>query len=240
MKNDWMYDEFSQVGVDYSAKGNVNIYDEQMESFRDYEEETKAFIQKLNVSDPNELTAIDIGCGTGAFSISASKYFKKIHAVDISKEMLNTASKKAITSNIKNIEFHNSGFLQFQPNKQVDIVYTKLAFHHMPDFWKQAALLNMNKMLKPGGIMLLFDVVFKFDPAYEKNTNAMLEEMLKKFSKDFVEETKIHIKDEYSTFDWILKGMIERAGFKIEKTDMEDTFLVEYFCKKVKSFEDEI
>ena len=120
--------------------------------------------------------------------------------------------------------------------EKVDVVYSKWAFHHLPDYWKQAGLLNMNKMLKPDGILFLSDVVFKFDPDYDKNIEALLNKLSKDFSTDFVEETKIHIRDEYSTFDWILQGLIERAGFNIERSETEDSLLSEYFCRKIKSF----
>ncbi len=232
---DWMYNEFNQVGVDYSENETVNEYDSEMESFRDYEQEVEAFLEKLNISDPGKLTVIDIGCGTGAFSIHAAKHFKQIHAVDVSKEMINAASAKAEAKNIKNIEFHNSGFLQFQPKMEADIINTKWAFHHLPDYWKQVGLLNMNKMLKLDGIMFMSDVVFKFDPDYEANTDTLIRQLSKDFSEDFINEVKIHIRDEYSTFDWVLQGLIERAGFSIEQMNTDDVLESEYVCRKVQS-----
>jgi len=206
-----------------------------MESFRDYEQEVNKFMDKLNLSNPSELTVIDIGCGTGAFSIHAAKYFKKIHAVDVSKKMINAASIKADAQNIRNIEFHNSGFLQFQPKEKADIINTKWAFHHLPDYWKQAGLLNMNKMLRLNGILYMSDVVFKSDPNYETNTDILLSQLLQDFSEEFVNEAKIHIRDEYSTFDWVLQGLIERAGFNIEQINTEDVLESEYVCRKVQS-----
>ncbi len=65
----------------------------------------------------------------------------------------------------------------------------------------------------------------------------MLTDLLKKHDEDFVEECKTHIKEEYSTFDWILRGMIERAGFSIERVEQDDNLADEYLCKKIKSFE---
>lgn len=233
---DWIYNELNHVGVDYSKKDNTGIYDEQMESFRDYEKEVEDFLSQLNVSNPQALTVIDMGCGTGAFSIHAAKYLKKIYAVDVSQEMLNIASSKARELDIKNIEFCHSGFLQFKPDEEADIVFTKWAFHHLPDYWKQAGLLNMNKMLKSGGILFLSDLVYRFVPDYEANIDGLLNELSRQFTKDFVEETKIHIRDEYSTFDWILEGMIERAGFSIEKVNTDNRLASEYFCRKIKSF----
>lgn len=230
---DWFYNERKHVGVDYSKKENAGVYDEQMESFRDYEREAGAFVGKLGVEAPEELLLIDIGCGTGAFSVHASKYFRKVHAVDVSEEMLSIARSKA--SDLDNIEFHHAGFLQFKIAEEADVVFSKWAFHHLPDYWKQAALININRMLKNGGIFLLADVVFKFDPDFEENTDQLLCNLSNNFSDDFVQETKIHIREEFSTFDWILHGLIERAGFTIEKVNAVDFLASEYFCRKLRS-----
>ncbi len=236
---DWIHDEFHHVGVDYSKKAPVHEYDNQMKRFRDYEKEAREFLETLHVSNPQDLTVIDFGCGTGAFSLHASQYFKHIYAVDVSQEMLDTASSKARVKNIENIEFWHSGFLQFHPPEQVDIIYTKWAFHHLPDYWKQAGLLQMNTMLKPGGVLFLSDFVFTFDPDYETHTETFLHDISKNFSQEFVDETKVHIREEYSTFDWILQGLIERAGFNIEHAHTEDRLASEYFCRKITSFGNE-
>lgn len=232
---DWMYDEFRQVGVDYSKEEKAGEYDAEMESFRDYDNEVLEFIEKLKISNPKDLIVIDIGCGTGAFSIHAAKYFKKVYAVDVSKEMLKIASEKSTAADIANIEFVNSGILQFQPPEKADIVYTKWVLHHLPDFWKQAGLLNMNNMLKPGGILYLFDFIFKFDPHYESSIDKLIEDSSNEFGEEFANEIKVHIKDEYSTFDWVIQGIIERAGFRIEASNSDSVLMSEYLCRKVSS-----
>ncbi len=206
-----------------------------MESFRDYDDEVKLLIDKLGAANPKELTAIDIGCGTGAFAIHAAKYLKKVYAVDVSENMLNIAKSKAESRGIDNIEFCNSGFLQFQVSSKVDVVISKWAFHHLPDYWKQVALLNINGLLKMDGIFLLTDLVFTFDPDYEKPVEAMINGLSNALGKDLINETKIHIRDEYSTFDWILHGLIKRAGFRIEKLNAENSLASEYLCRKIRS-----
>jgi ubiquinone/menaquinone biosynthesis C-methylase UbiE len=235
---DWIYDEFRHVGVDYSEKSNVDNYDARMESFRDHEKEVREFLDKLNVPDTEELTLIDIGCGTGSFAVHASQYFRKIYAVDVSREMLDAASSKAESGNIDNIEFCNSGFLHFQPPEMADMVHTKWAFHHLPDYWKQAGLFNMNRMLKPGGVLFLSDLVLRCDPDYQTNMDAFIDEIEKGFGREFADEARVHIRDEYSTFDWILEGMIERAGFSIEMSGTDDVLASEYLCRKIKDFGD--
>ncbi|MDD3007882.1 MAG: class I SAM-dependent methyltransferase [Arcobacter sp.] len=159
--NNWIYDEFKHCGVNYSDLKEVEEYDEQHQKFRNFQKEVDTLLEDLNFSNSKELTVIDFGCGTGAFEIYASKYFKKIYAIDTSKAMLEVAKNKAFKENILNVEYIHSGFLNYK-NKDslVDLVTTKMAFHHLPDFWKQIALFNINKTLKIGGILYISDIVF--------------------------------------------------------------------------------
>jgi ubiquinone/menaquinone biosynthesis C-methylase UbiE len=234
---DWMYDEFQHVGVDYAQQEHVDEYDPQMQDFRDYAQEAKDFLNTVQVTEPHMLTTIDLGCGTGAFALHAAQYFRHVHAVDVSPAMLRAASAKAQERQIENVTFHHSGFLRFQPPEPVDILHTKWAFHHLPDYWKQAALLNINSMLKPDGILFLSDLVFTFDPGYKATTEALIQKLSHELSDTFIEEVKIHIREEYSTFDWILQGLLERAGFTIEQYRTQDQLVYDYVCRKKMSLE---
>lgn len=234
---DWFYDESNHVGVDYSQEENADVYDDQMLAFRDYEKEVVAFIDKAKLSDTEEMIAVDIGCGTGAFSLNAARFFKKVYAVDVSEQMLGIASAKAELEGIDKVEFVQSGFLQFQPNEAADVIFTKWAFHHLPDFWKQAGLLNMNKMLNIGGTLFLSDFVFQYEPDVAEHIDGLLSDLSTTYDESFMEETKLHIKEEFSTYDWILQGMIERAGFKIESVKTDDPLATEFLCRKVGSFD---
>ena len=55
-----------------------------------------------------------------------------------------------------------------------------------------------------------------------------------KAGKKMMEESLVHVKEEYSTWDWILETMLERVGFKIMHTveDMANTKA--YICLKEK------
>lgn len=69
--------------------------------------------------------------------------------MDVSEAMIGQVQKKAASDNVKNLYFHIGGFLSYRHNAQAaDVIITKHAFHHLPDFWKQIALFRMNKMLK--------------------------------------------------------------------------------------------
>ena len=231
----WIYDEYRHCGVDYSDEKQAENYDNQHQKFRDYEKEFNAMIEFLSLGNTKDLSIIDLGCGTGATSIYAAKIFKKVYGIDVSDVMINQAKSKAEKEHISNIEFINAGFLTYtHKDEPVDLMITKAAFHHLPDFWKQVSLLKMNSMLKRGGILYIFDVVFNFNPLeYKVKINDWVSGFELKAGKKFKEEVETHIRDEYSTFNWILEGMIEKAGFKIEKSKTDDGFVTEYHCIKV-------
>jgi ubiquinone/menaquinone biosynthesis C-methylase UbiE len=229
----WTYNEFKHCGVDYSDMNQAAQYDKKHNRFRDYEKEVNYLINELSLHNSKNLTLIDLGCGTGAFAINASKYFKKIYAVDVAEAMIHQAKQKMDPHNT-NITFINSGFLCYEHNGEpADIVITSAALHHLPDFWKQIALIRINKMLKLNGIFYLFDIVFQFESKdYKKKINDYITDFVAKAGDDFKSEVEIHIRDEFSTFDWIMKGLITNAGFKIEKSRSNDGFSTEYFCVK--------
>ncbi len=96
--------------------------------------------------------AIDFGCGTGKSFEYISPLFKKVVAVDISKELLDQAGKRPF----KNIEL-----------KQLDLTLSKLSLPKadfafccnvamLPEIEKTHTIIkNIQKSLKPGGTALI-------------------------------------------------------------------------------------
>jgi len=116
----------------------------------------------------------------------------------------------------------------------LDAIVAQLALHHLPDFWKQVALIRMAGMLKDGGKLCLRDVMFSFDVRdYESFFQSYLEEVSKTVDSEFAGRVASHVQREYSTMDWILEGMIERAGFRVERVRKIDGFLGLYLCRKM-------
>ena len=230
----WMYDEFKHCGVDYSSPEEVAVYDTRHQQFRNYKKEVDEFLSELPVDDTKQLTLIDLGCGTGAFSINAAEQFRKIYAVDVSDVMLKAARDKAEKNDITNIAFINAGFLTYRHEEEAaDILLSRFAFHHLPDFWKQEALFNMNRMLKTGGLFYLYDVIFNFKPDNSGMViNGWLEHFASKVRPEFIKEFHTHIRDEYSTYSWIMDGMLERAGFSVEKRTHDHNINMMYRCRK--------
>ena len=215
---DWLFDESKQVGVDYSDSSIVADYDNQHKGFRDFEAEAERIASVLDLSSAS--TVLDIGCGTGWLSICLARKCRHVFAVDASEAMFDTLKKKLEDQGLKNVTPRRSGFLTYKHEGcALDAVVAYIALHHLPDFWMQIALCRLHDLLKPNGKMFLADVVFDFDPrAYRETLDGWLGGMRKLAGAQMADETIVHIRDEFSTWDWVLSGMIERAGFQIDQT----------------------
>ncbi len=228
----WLYDETKPCGVNYNNAIRARLYDVHHRSFRDYRQEAADIVARLSVGP--SATVIDMGCGTGAFALSAAGYYRTIHAVDVSAAMLRRAQRKARRMGLKNIEFHRGGFLTYEHKAEpADAISTVAALHHLPDFWKLVALRRLASMLRPNGRLFLFDVVFSFDIAeYDRGVERFIGKTREQMGPNGQSESEAHVRDEYSTCGWIMEGLLEKAGFSIQTADYHDEFLASYLCTK--------
>ncbi len=228
----WRYNEAKPCGFNYNNFILAWLYDANHQLFRDYEQEAEQIVEKLGL-EPSA-TVIDMGCGTGAFALHAAERYRRIYAVDVSKAMLGRARRKAKRAGLDNVEFHHGGFLTYEHRgPPVDAAVSGAALHHLPDFWKLAGLHRVASMLKPGGRLYLFDVVFSFDVAEcESAAKRFIRTMTAHMGPEGRSEAETHLREEYSTCGWIMEGLLERAGFRIDEADYKDDFLAAYVCTR--------
>jgi 2-polyprenyl-3-methyl-5-hydroxy-6-metoxy-1,4-benzoquinol methylase len=82
---------------------------------------------------------LDLGCGTGRYSIPLSK-FNKVTAVDFNSKMLDLAGKKAEKAGLK-IEFINQDITKFKSNKKFDVIISMLVQDQIKDLKKVAEVI---------------------------------------------------------------------------------------------------
>lgn len=230
MKYDWKYDEFRQIGKDYSEQQEVDIYEQTHSEFRDLKKESRELLASLSTS--NKEVLMDIGCGTGVFALEASKKYNRVFAVDVSETMLNYAAHKACQLDISNITFMHAGFLNLNIKAlSVNTITSTYALHHLPDYWKSVALKNVHSMLKADGTFYLKDVVIPdYNP--EKSIESFILEQEKRGGDFLKNDAIVHFKEEYSTYEWILENLLERSGFTIHSKHCTHGVIAEYYCKK--------
>jgi hypothetical protein len=91
-------------------------------------------------------------------------------------------------------------------------------------------LIRIAKALKPSGTLYLEDVVFSFDPrTYDTPIHAWVERM-PRLSGFLQAEFETHVRDEFSTFSWVLEGFLERAGLEITERHYPSAEYAEYVC----------
>ncbi|MDD2402306.1 MAG: class I SAM-dependent methyltransferase [Clostridia bacterium] len=227
----WHYDEFEQVGVDYTDLQEVQAYDLRMQKLRNIKQECE-YIRGL-IKTTSSDCILEIGTGTGELALDFSAYCRKVIAIDVSPRMIELAQKKAKSQNKSNVEFQNAGFLTYESTEGFDAIVTQLSLHHLPDYWKMIALRRSYEILKDGGKFYLRDVVF---PAQIKDYDGYFRKIIsglrKVVGEKIAEETEVHIKEEFSTLDWIMEGLLKSVGFNIEQANYYDGFMASYLCIK--------
>ncbi len=113
---------------------------------------TQALLALLNP----EWVVADLGCGTGNASEALAPFVRKVVAVDQSGAMLQAARKRL--RGFANIEFVE-GDLDNMPLApgSLDAAVCVLALHHLDE--PISALRSAHRALRPGGLMLVIDMV---------------------------------------------------------------------------------
>jgi ubiquinone/menaquinone biosynthesis C-methylase UbiE len=212
---DWYYDDIVQVGLDFDDEAEVSTYDDRQQGSV---AEDRALLMALRLK-PGDVMA-DIGCGTGLLACEAASLGARVHAIDVSKPMLERLRQRAASLNLSELTTQHAGFLSFTlPDESLDLVTSKFALHHLPDFWKAMALARIHTALKPGGRLFIRDVVFSSAPRdLPAAVEGWIEWMLTNtgYAREAV---ACHVREEHSTFGWVMEGLIKSAGFMLERAD---------------------
>ena len=227
-----MLDEPDHAGQENLDSKHVNQYDLKEDAHAG--EEVK-LLETLGLREQSSV--IDFGAGTGQFTMVVAPKCARVIAVDISQVMLNILEAKVKKSKLANIEIVRSGFLTYDHTGQpVDFVYSRFALHHLPDFWKVLALERIRSMIRKGGVFRLWDVVYSFEPQESENRlEAWCSTLNNHKGNGWIRsDIEDHIRDEHSTYAWLLEPMIQRCGFTIEQTEYSaDSIFAKYVIRAI-------
>lgn len=229
---EWQFDELKCVGVDYTSPEQVKAYDAMHRKFRNYREEAERIISLLGLG--SESSVIDMGCGTGAFALNVAESCGNVYAVDISEAMLRHCRCEADEKGLTNIRFCRGGFLTYEHDGDpVDAVVSVAVLHHLPDYWKGVGLRRIAKLLKTGGKFFLFDVVLPvLNDTSGDQMDAWVESIRQQSGDRLAAEAATHLRDEFSTYDWVMEGLLERSGFRIDTKQYDTGFRTTYVCTR--------
>lgn len=145
---------------------------------------------------------LDVAAGAGHTALAFAPRVASVVAVDLTEAMLATGRRLAEEQGITNVTFTpaDAEHLPF-PGGAFDLVTCRYAAHHFPR--PGAAAREWARVLKPGGSLLLVDVVSPDDPATDTILNAA--EVLRDPS---------HVRD-HTVAQW--HAILEAAGFISEE-----------------------
>ena len=150
---------------------------------------------------PN-LTALELGCGTGLLSFAFQPDFVSITLADTSQGMLDVLSEKIKTAGVENMHPLRLDLASDPlPASRFDIIYSLMTMHHIPN--TDQVLRQCQALTFPGGWLCIADLE-KEDGSFHKDT------------PDF---------DGHNGFDRdVLKSKVEAAGF--ENVQFDTIFFV--------------
>lgn len=226
----WRLDQVAHAGRENLDAGHVARYDLIEDASADRE---VALLQEWGLR--RESVVVELGTGTGQFALTVAAVVDRVIAVDVSSVMLAELRAKLAGAGAESVEVVQAGFLDYaHQGAPADVVYTRYALHHLPDFWKGVALARMHGLLRPGGLLRVWDVVYSFEPhEAEERLEAWCATGGPQggpgWSRADYEE---HVRDEHSTYTWVLEALAARAGFRVELARYsEDGVFAEYLFR---------
>lgn len=122
----------------------------------------------------NEMVLADLGCGTGYFTIPASRRVKKVYALDVQQGMLDILRGKIEKQKISNIEAILSEESHIPlPDSSVDVLLMGNVFHELED--RNAILTEVKRILSSNGKLVIVDwlkIEMDFGPPVEERLTA--------------------------------------------------------------------
>ncbi|HWT71493.1 MAG TPA: methyltransferase domain-containing protein [Oxalicibacterium sp.] len=144
---------------------------------------------------------LDLGCGGGHVSFAVAPFAASVVACDLSAQMLGVVAAAADERGLANVTTQQAQ-AEVLPFADVsfDLIVTRFSAHHWFDV--AAGLREAHRVLRPGGVFVVIDVVAPEHPLHDTTMQAV--ELLRDAS---------HVRD-YPVSEW--NGMLTAAGFAAE------------------------
>lgn len=162
---------------------------------------------------------LDIGCGTGAMSLIFSELGYSVVGLDLSEDMMNVAKEKTELRG-RTIQYVKGDAENplFDP-ESFDIIVNRHLLWTLPN--PQKALKNWNRVLKPGGKIIIVDGVWDDKKTYTK-VKRNIGQFLSKLTNPKKRHARIYSKDLEKALPGIGGVPFERAKMYVQNAHFKN------------------
>ena len=122
--------------------------------------------------------AVDLGAGTGLLTLELANHVERVWAIDISSSMAGYLETKAASAGLDNVRVAVAS-AESVPivDEAVDVVVSNYCLHHMDDGGKRRALGEALRILRPGGRLVIGDMMFELAVGNRRNRSVVADKV---------------------------------------------------------------
>ncbi len=200
-------DFYNQLAENYDAEQNEERF--AFVRVPEWNVVSSVFSDVLN----KDMSVLEIGAGTGRFTLEMAPLVKKVLAIDIAGNMLDQMKRKLEEKNINNVQITHDHFLDIDFSETFDLVVSFSAIEYIQD--TQVLFKKIADLCSPGGKVLITTAHNTFFRLFARLGNYFRQKVYmnafsKKEIKSFFETNglKPEIIKDISLKTWLTKGIL--------------------------------
>jgi len=133
---------------------NAAIYDKEQDEFGFVRvPEREIALDAIKKVAQKSHSALEIGAGTGRFTLEIAPLAKQVTAIDVSDNMLNCMKQKMAINKVSTIKQIHGDFMETSFDEKFDLIVSFSAIEYIKD--SEALFAKISELLAPGGHLII-------------------------------------------------------------------------------------